>query len=135
MKTLKLTVLFICGAFMMSFTSHVAPVISTPFSLKDISSVQWKTTSADLGEIPQGKPVTIDFEFTNTGKEDVIIANAQASCGCTVANYPKEPIAPGKSAKVTATYNAAAMGVFTKNVTVTIKGEEPKVLSFKGTVI
>ncbi len=134
MKTVKLAALFICGACMMSFTNHVAPAISTAFSLKAITTVQWKTSSVDLGEIPQGKPVTIEFEFTNTGKEDVIIVSAQASCGCTVANYPKEPIAAGKSAKVTATYNAAAMGIFTKNVTVTIKDDEPKVLSFKGTV-
>ena len=134
MKTVKLAALFICGAFMMSFTTHVSPGIAVN-GLKTITAVQWKTNSADLGEIPQGKPVTIEFEFTNTGNEAVIVANAQASCGCTVANYPKEPIAAGKGSKVTATYNAAAKGAFTKNVTVTVQGEEPKVLTFKGTVI
>lgn len=100
------------------------------------SPVKWKSELIDLGEIPQGKPVAIEFEFTNTGKTAVVITNVKASCGCTATDYTKEPIAPGKKAMVKATYNAAAKGGFTKTVTVTTNAEEtPKILSFKGTVI
>lgn len=134
MKSVKIIALFACGAFFMSFTT--APVKNAMSSIvAKITSVQWKTESADLGKIPQGKPATIIFEFTNTGKDVVIISNVKASCGCTVADYPKEPIAAGKTAKVTATYNAAAIGDFVKTLTVDILNEEPKVLTFKGTVI
>ena len=89
----------------------------------------------DLGNIPYNKAVTIAFEFTNTGLQPAIITDARASCGCTVANYPKEPVEPGKTATVTATYNAATKGVFNKTVTVYIQDEEPKQLSFKGIVV
>ncbi len=133
MKKLRLAALFICGAFMMmSFTNVSAPTSVTNFSVK---SVQWKSTSVEVGNIPQGKPYAVEFEFTNTGKEAVIVTNAQAGCGCTIADYPKEPIAPGKTAKIKATYNAAAIGVFNKNVTVYIQNEEPVTLYLKGTVI
>ena len=51
----------------------------------------------NFGTIMQGDQVKHDFEFTNTGKEPLIIANAAGSCGCTVPEWPKEPIAPGAS--------------------------------------
>ncbi len=89
-----------------------------------------------MGEIPQNKPKEVDFEFKNTGKTAVIITNVKASCGCTATDYTKTPIQPGETAKVKATYNAAAKGAFSKTVTVTTNAEDaPKVLSFKGTVI
>lgn len=134
MKSVKLIALFVCGACFMSFTTApvknaMSIIAATP------TSVKWKAESADLGKIPQGKPVTINFEFTNTGKDAVIITNVTAGCGCTVTDYPKEPIAAGKSAKVTATFNAAAAGDFSKKITVNIQNEDPKDLTFKGTVI
>ncbi len=135
MKLVKLFSLLIVGFSFMSFktvdcTNNYATTHASTYS-----AVKWKADVVDLGEIPQGKPVTIEFEFTNTSDAAVIVTNAQASCGCTVADFPKQPIAAGKTAKITATYNAAAMGAFTKNVTVTIQNEEAKVLNFKGTVI
>ena len=134
MKLVKLFTLLAVGFSFMSFKT--LDCASTMPTYKTINSfVKWKTEVVDLGEIPQNKPVTIQFEFTNTSNTEVIVANAQASCGCTVADYPKAPIAAGKSAIITATYNAAAKGLFNKTVTVTIQNEEAKVLSFKGTVI
>ncbi len=137
MKSVKLITLFITGLSFMSFKPLECAIMQTTQQKTSnlLSSVKWKTESIDLGEIPVGKPVTIEFEFTNTSSADVIVANAQASCGCTVAEYPKSPIAAGKSAKITATFNAATKGAFSKNVTVTIQNEDAKVLNFKGTVI
>ena len=135
MRSVKLIALLVTGASLMSFSPVENAVVNTSTTISNPTLVKWKTESVNLGEITQGKPVTIEFEFTNTSDAAVIVTNAQASCGCTVADYPKEPILPGKSAKITATYNAAAKGVFTKNVTVYIQNEDPKVLSFNGTVI
>ncbi len=137
MKLLKLTLALIFAISFMSFKTVEIPVKkSNSFSASVfLSSVKWKSESIELGEIPQGKPVTIEYEFTNTSNAAVIVTNAQASCGCTVAEYPKTPIAAGKTAKITATFNAAAKGAFIKNVTVTIEEEDAKVLNFKGTVI
>lgn len=72
----------------------------------------------DFGKIKKGVPVTATFTFTNVGKEPIVISEAKASCGCTVPEFSKEPVAPGAKGKVTATFNAANAGFFDKDVTV-----------------
>ena len=134
MKALKIS-MFAIALGLMSFapkTSETDPVVKTVGT----SPVSWKAEIIEVGNIPQGTPKSIDFEFKNTGKTAVIITNVKPACGCTAADYTKTPIKPGETAKVTAVYNAANKGAFTKTLTVTTNAEEaPKVLTFKGTVI
>ncbi|SHM59423.1 DUF1573 domain-containing protein [Flavobacterium chilense] len=138
MKMIKISMLALALS-LMSF-SAIAPIKSltaeTKVEATAASTIVWKAETVDVGEIPQGTPKAIVYEFKNTGKTAVVITNVQGSCGCTATDYTKEPILPGKSAKVTATYNAANKGGFTKTVTVTTSAEStPKVLTLKGTVI
>ncbi|MDP5199591.1 DUF1573 domain-containing protein [Flavobacterium sp. DG2-3] len=138
MKMIKISMLALALG-LMSF-SAIAPVQSlvseTEIAAEAGSTIVWKAETIDVGQIPQGTPKAIVYEFKNTGKTAVVIKNVQGSCGCTATDYTKEPIQPGKSAKVTATYNAANKGAFTKTVTVTTSAETtPKVLTLKGTVI
>ncbi|WPO79048.1 DUF1573 domain-containing protein [Flavobacterium sp. KACC 22761] len=137
MKMIKISMLALALG-LMSF-SAVAPVKSLVSETKIVetaSTIVWKAETIDVGQIPQGTPKAIVYEFKNTGKTAVVITNVQGSCGCTATDYTKEPIQPGKTAKVTATYNAANKGAFTKTVTVTTSAETtPKVLTLKGTVI
>jgi len=99
------------------------------------AAFKWSESEHNFGVIPQGKPVTTTFSFTNTGKVPLIISQVQGSCGCTATDYSKEPIAPGKKGYVKATYNAAAMGAFHKTVTVTANADAaPVVLVIKGEV-
>ncbi len=100
------------------------------------ASFKWVETVHDFGKIPQNQPVTVKFEFTNSGNEPLIIKNAKGSCGCTGVEHPKEPIQPGKSGDIKATFNAAAAGPFTKTVTVESNATEGlTVLTFKGEVV
>jgi hypothetical protein len=125
MKAMKLVFLVITAG-LMSF----APKASSG------SPLLWKNEVLNVGEIPQGVPKNIEFEFTNNGKTAVLITNVKASCGCTTTDYTKTKVEPGKTATVTAKYNAANKGPFTKTITVTTDAEEnPKTLSFRGTVI
>lgn len=95
----------------------------------------WSETTFDFGKIQVGKPVTHQFSFTNRGGEPLIISDVKASCGCTVAEYSKEPIEPGSQGYVKATYNAANPGIFTKTVTITANTQEGTVLlTLKGEV-
>lgn len=95
----------------------------------------WEATSFDFGKIKVGVPVTHEFTFTNTGTAPLVIASVQASCGCTVASYSKDPIEPGAKGFVKATYNAAKVGPFTKTVTVNANTESGVVqLTIKGEV-
>lgn len=104
-------------------------------SFATFSNITWKNDTIDVGEIPQNTPKVIVFEFKNTGKSDIVLTNVQGSCGCTATDYTKTPIKAGKTGNVTATYNAASPGAFTKSVTVTSNVEiTPKVLYLKGTV-
>lgn len=97
---------------------------------------KWDKTVSDFGEIEQGMPKEAQFKLTNEGKEPLLIQTAKAGCGCTNLKYSQEPVLPGKSTIVAATYNAAAMGTFTKSITVTTNADpNPVMLLIKGTVI
>ncbi len=61
----------------------------------------------DFGPIFSGEKVAYNFRFTNTGDAPLIIINARSGCGCTVGDYPKEPIPPGGEAKITVQFNSA----------------------------
>jgi len=93
-------------------------------------------TVNDFGNIDQGIPRTAEFILTNDGKEALLISPAKASCGCTNLNYSQEPVMPKKSTKISATYNAAAPGPFTKTITIVTNADANQVvLMIKGTVI
>jgi hypothetical protein len=138
MKMIKISMLALALS-LMSF-STIAPVKAivseTTKTTMTASTLVWKAETIDVGQIPQGTPKAIVYEFKNTGKTAVVITSVQGSCGCTATDYTKEPILPGKTAKVTATYNAANKGAFTKTVTVVTSAETtPKILTLKGSVI
>jgi hypothetical protein len=134
MKTLKITLLGLTLG-LMSFSIHPVQKSNT-VKVVTTAALTWKSESIDLGEIPQGTPKVIEYEFKNTSAKPVLITNVKPGCGCTNADYTKDSIAPGKTGYVKATFNAANPGQFTKTVTVTTSAEEtPKVLTFKGTVV
>ncbi|MCF8294133.1 MAG: DUF1573 domain-containing protein [Chitinophagaceae bacterium] len=96
--------------------------------------MKFKNEEHSFGNVPEGPSVSYDFEFTNISKEPIVLSNVQASCGCTTPTWPKEPIAPGKTSKITATYNTQGRpGPFTKTITVT-SNVGSKVLKISGTV-
>jgi hypothetical protein len=93
-------------------------------------------TVHEFADLTQGNPGTATFTLTNEGKEPLIISSAKASCGCTNLTFGKDPILPGKSTSISATYNAAAAGPFVKTITVvTNASDQPVVLQIKGKVI
>lgn len=138
MKPVRFLMALSLGAALVAFTpaSNVSLLPAVDMVSKTTGNgIQWDAETINLGEITYNKPVTITFEFTNTGSNPVIITNVMASCGCTATDYPRQPIAAGAKGTITATYNAAAKGAFNKTVTVNIQDEQPKVLNFKGTAI
>lgn len=73
----------------------------------------------DYGNIPYEANGECFFTISNTGTEPLLITGARGSCGCTVPEYPKEPIAPGKTASIKVTYDTKRPGNFKKSVTIT----------------
>lgn len=103
-----------------------------PASQADISFTQ---STHDFGIIPQGTPVSYVFSFKNTGKELLVLSNVTASCGCTTPEWPKEPVKPGATATIKATYNAANPGIFNKQITIISNAKNAQtILNIKGEV-
>lgn len=107
------------------------------FAQKTAADVaKFASETVDLGKIKQGVPATATFTVTNIGKEPLIIEQANPTCGCTMGDYTKSPIMPGKSGTITATYNAAAMNHFDKHLTVKFAGvDELKSITITGDVL
>nr|WP_293834325.1 DUF1573 domain-containing protein [uncultured Arsenicibacter sp.] len=118
------------------FSLFVAMFVLVAVSYAQKGTLKFTKETHDFGKVEQGKPVTYVFTFKNTGTDPVVISDAQASCGCTKPSWTKEPVMPGKTGTVSATYNAAAMGPFNKSITVMSNGETPNiVLYLKGEVV
>lgn len=73
----------------------------------------------DYGTIDQGAEPLRVAKFKNTGTEPLIISGAKGSCGCTVPNWPKEPIMPGETSQIEIRYDTKRVGAINKTVTVT----------------
>jgi D-alanyl-D-alanine carboxypeptidase len=114
-----------------------APAVTTPATPSTTQpEFLFETESHDFGTVPEGTQATYEFKFTNTGKEPLIISNVRASCGCTTPKWSNEPIAPGKTGTITASYNSSGRpGPFTKTITVESNAKTtPKVLTINGVV-
>jgi hypothetical protein len=90
------------------------------------SDIKFEKTTIDFGKFPESSPVQkCTFKFTNTGNAPLIINQAIASCGCTVPEYTKEPVAPGKTGTINVTYNGKGKfpGFFKKTITIRTNGK------------
>ena len=90
----------------------------------------------DLGKVKQNVPAKATFIVTNVGKEDLLIDQANPTCGCTISDYTKSPIGPGKTGTITATYNSANLGHIDKTLTVKFAGaDDIKFIKLTGDVL
>jgi len=84
-----------------------------------VPKMQFKNTVHDFGDMIQGERVIYGFNFTNTGGSDLVITRVSTSCGCTVGDYPKDPIAPGASGVIEVTFDShKRKGYQNKTITV-----------------
>ena len=88
--------LFLSAGLCFSFApeKNLIRAESNVTTAETLTTIKWETQDMDLGTIKHQVPKTVEFAFTNSGKVPLIITEVKTSCGCTVAEYPKEPIAP-----------------------------------------
>ncbi|GAB1463228.1 DUF1573 domain-containing protein [Pedobacter sp.] len=85
----------------------------------DAPKVQVEKAIYDFGTIKQGEKVSYEFKFKNVGKTPLIITNATATCGCTVPEYPSQPIKPGEEGTIKVIFDSAGkLGLQDKVVTI-----------------
>ncbi len=120
---------FIAAAFIVTASAMAQ-------STKPDDVAKFNTNKYDFGKVKQNVPAVYSFEITNTSNKPLVIENAHATCGCTVPEYQKDPILPGKTAKIKVQYNAANGGQFDKTVFVKLAGvDEEKSLGITGEVL
>jgi hypothetical protein len=99
-------------------------------------SIVFKSTVYDFGKILKGSDGKAEFVFKNISKQPILISNVKPSCGCTEANWTKEPIKKNKKGKISATYNTQNIGKFQKTISVYIEGQEQAIqIEIKGEVL
>jgi hypothetical protein len=113
--------------------SHGTPA-ATVSSTLTVDNMAFKSDVHDFGTVEEGPSAEYVFTFTNTGKEPLTIQRVSASCGCTTPDWTKEPVLPGKTGIVKASYGTAGRpGHFDKTLTV-FSNAGTKTLSIKGDV-
>lgn len=111
-----------------------APAPQQAASSLTADNMAFQKDSHDFGNLAEGAAADHVFQFKNTGKEPIIIQKVQPSCGCTTPDWTKEPILPGKTGIVKASYGTQGRpGPFTKTLTV-MSNAGTKVLTISGTV-
>ncbi|MBD5243581.1 MAG: DUF1573 domain-containing protein [Paramuribaculum sp.] len=116
--------------------SFVAPVSTS--AAKSQPAIEMASTYHDFGTIKaSGGPVTARYELTNTGSSPLVIINVtNGGCGCTTPEYPKQPVAPGKSATITITFDPTGRrGEFNREVKVKTNAGKRLSLRFSGVVV
>ena len=90
----------------------------------------------DYGQIEEDSDGSWSFAFKNLGEEAIIINRVRSTCGCTVPEWPRQPIEPGAAGEITVKYNTAQTGTFMKSVVVySSAANSPVKLQIKGKVV
>lgn len=102
-----------------------------------LAAIEFEELEFDFGEVIEGQKVVHEYRFTNTGENPLVITSAKGSCGCTVPEYPKDPISPGASAVITVNFDSEGR-VGPANKTVTLQANtspNTHTLILKGNVL
>lgn len=115
-------------------SKEIATATATTSTTLTVQNVVFNEEVHDFGTIPEGPNAEVEFTFKNTGKEPVIIQQVRPSCGCTTPTWSKEPVLPGKTGTIKASYATQGRpNGFTKGITV-VSNAGTQVLTIKGNV-
>ncbi|GAA4461217.1 hypothetical protein GCM10023093_05500 [Nemorincola caseinilytica] len=114
---IALAILAISSTALHAQTTTAQP--ATQQAPADAGSFRFTEESFDFGEVTEGPDLTHEFAFSNDGKKPIFIRNVTAGCGCTVAEWPHEPVLPGTQAKIKVTFHSAGRpGAMSKVVSI-----------------
>jgi hypothetical protein len=128
---IKASVLILVLACSFSAYSQTEPEVNGP-------QIQFDKETHDYGKIPIKGDGNCKFTFTNVGTEPLLLTNVRAGCGCTVPQWPREPVLPGESAEIKVRYTTLHRAhKINKSIVVTSNSVENNtiVLRIKGEVV
>jgi len=96
------------------------------------TTIEWLDSTKDYGKVPEGQQLDVAFRFRNTGMTPLVIGQVRPSCGCTVAEQPREPIAPGGEGQIRAVFNSEGRtGINHKTLFVTANTKDKQEFSLQ----
>jgi len=105
--------------------------ILAAIDMENVPVMTFEVTKHDFGNMVEGDVLETVFKFKNTGKSSLIITNARASCGCTIPDYSREPIAVGEEGEIKVKFNSRGKhGKQNKRITLTTNTEKGKELLY-----
>lgn len=136
MKNLIVLSLFIIACSFSTLTAQTAIAVNNPVEVTKKAAIAWDQTTYDFGSITQNVPAKATFKLTNNSDIPLLLKAVKPTCGCTVAAYDQDPILPGESTEISATYNAKKTGKFQKTIKVLTNLDEEQIpLRLKGEVV
>jgi len=105
----RITSVLLAAILIVSCQSNDKKATAATTSSRDstqFTTVEWLDSTRDFGKMQEGPHLEVSFRFRNTGNKPLVIERVQPSCGCTVAEQPKEPVAPGAEGLIKATFNS-----------------------------
>jgi hypothetical protein len=108
-------------------------------SLTGFSQAKMEIADAkkSFGFVKKGELVKVEYDISNKGNQPLLITDVEISCSCTTVDYPKQPIAPGQSVKVTVNFDTKTV-YDRQDRTVNLISNDPKSphkLRYKGVVL
>jgi hypothetical protein len=103
----------------------------------NLPEIKFEEQEFDFGKITQGEQVSHAFYFRNTGSKNLIISGASGSCGCTVPEWPKEPVKAGESAKINVVFSSEGKSGYQEKTVTVVTNCEPatRVIRIKADII
>ena len=130
---LRFTLFLLCAALMMACGESDAN--SSPASAngvaRQLTQIQWIDSARNYGKIREGQKLAISFRFKNAGEHPLIIESVTPTCGCTVADFPRQPIAPGEEGEITGEFDSnGRQGLQHKQLTIRANVEGERYVAF-----
>ncbi|MCW5921921.1 MAG: DUF1573 domain-containing protein [Saprospiraceae bacterium] len=107
-----------CTIALMTALVSTAQTLKAVDDTQNVGKVEWLNRSADAGKTAFGTPVTREFAVKNISKENLILLQVRSACFCVTVDWSQEPIRPGETGIIRATYDAQREGDFYKIITV-----------------
>ena len=117
-------------------SAQTTPAAPAAAPVGKTTNIKFDELAYNWGSVKEGDKMTHIFKFKNTGSNDLIISDAHGSCGCTVPEWPKEPIKAGKTGEIKVVFDSKGKpGDQQKTVTLTANTDPANtVLTIKGAV-
>jgi len=131
LMALFLAVVSACGQKGRSKESIIESITSEGDTLLKKTTLKFAAVEHDFGQVKEGEKVAHTFEVVNTGKNGLLIQSVRPSCGCTMPNYDKKPILPGKKGMIEVVFNTKGRpGKQRKSIMVVTNTEPPNTVLY-----